>query len=472
MSSRTKLASMRAVGDVIAICLAWVLAYYLRFSGWFPISKGIPDPILYFKLLPFIGIIWVSVFWGIGLYQRTGHHRSAIFEAVDLISGCALATLVFIAFTNFYEEYRYSRVVLLIFVIIHPIFIITSRSLLRKFIRAYLKNLAPKKVLVIGGGGLLDNAWEVSHNLGLFRASILGVMPFGDDEEQSAAVSFAHKSGISLFSPPNQGQWVEFLSQNEVDIAVVAVSAKSYGAFWPHFEELSAQVLDIKIIPDILKYSRFATRLDFVGSTPVISIHESPLFGWGRVAKRFLDIAGAFCGLIVLSPILLFVALLIKCSSKGPILYAQERMGIDGKAFHILKFRSMRVDAEAKSGAVWAVPGDDRTTGVGKILRKTSIDELPQLFNVLKGDMSLVGPRPERTVFVDKFRKHIPDYMLRHKVKAGITGWAQVNGWRGNTSLEKRIECDLYYIQHWSLWFDIKIILLTFIKGFINKNAY
>lgn len=472
MSSRTKLASIRAIGDVFALWLAWVLAYYLRFSGVLPIFKGTPEPILYFKLLPFIGIIWVAVFYGTGLYQRTGQHRSAIFEAVDILSGSALATLVFIAFTNFYEEYRYSRLVLLLFVVIHPIFIVTSRSVLRKFLRAYLKNLPPKKVLVIGGGPLLENAWEVSQNLGLFRSSIVGVMPFGDAEEQASAHQFAEARKIPIFTPPKKDGWVDFLFQNTVDIGVVAVSAKSYGEFWPHFEELSAQVLDIKIIPDILKYSRFATRLDFVGPTPILSIHESPLFGWGRIVKRFVDAAGAFFGLIVLSPLLLVVALVIKMTSKGPILYSQERMGMDGKAFNILKFRSMYFGAEEKSGAVWAIKGDDRTTPVGKILRSSSIDELPQLINVLKGDMSLVGPRPERPIFVEKFRKNVPDYMLRHKVKAGITGWAQVNGWRGNTSLEKRIECDLYYIQHWSLWFDVKIILLTFIKGFINKNAY
>jgi exopolysaccharide biosynthesis polyprenyl glycosylphosphotransferase len=176
--------------------------------------------------------------------------------------------------------------------------------------------------------------------------------------------------------------------------------------------------------------------------------------------------------IVVLSPLLLLIALLVKLTSPGPVLYVQERMGLDGRSFHMLKFRSMRVDAEQQSGAVWARKGDNRRTPIGTFLRQMSLDELPQLWNVLWGDMSLVGPRPERPVFVHKFRTEIPHYMLRHKVRAGITGWAQVNGWRGNTSLDRRIECDLFYIRHWSYALDLKILTMTLWKGFIDKNAY
>ena len=171
-------------------------------------------------------------------------------------------------------------------------------------------------------------------------------------------------------------------------------------------------------------------------------------------------------------PVMITIAVLIKLTSKGPLFYGQERMGLDGQLFQMYKFRSMRTDAEVQSGAVWAKKDDDRVTAIGKIIRKTSLDELPQFFNVLKGDMSCVGPRPERPVFVEKFKKEIPGYMLRHKVKAGVTGWAQINGFRGNTSLEGRIEHDLYYITHWSLGFDLKIMFLTVFKGFISPNAY
>jgi exopolysaccharide biosynthesis polyprenyl glycosylphosphotransferase len=175
---------------------------------------------------------------------------------------------------------------------------------------------------------------------------------------------------------------------------------------------------------------------------------------------------------VVLLPLLLLIAASIKLISPGPVIYVQERMGLDGRSFSMLKFRSMRPDAEASTGAVWTRPMDDRRTGLGALLRKTSLDELPQLWNVLRGDMSLVGPRPERPVFVSRFRKEIPHYMLRHKVRAGITGWAQINGWRGNTSLDRRIECDLFYIRNWSYLLDLKILTLTLWKGFVHRNAY
>jgi exopolysaccharide biosynthesis polyprenyl glycosylphosphotransferase len=194
--------------------------------------------------------------------------------------------------------------------------------------------------------------------------------------------------------------------------------------------------------------------------------------GWGAIAKRVTDALVSVILIVVLSPLLLLIAVLVKLTSPGPILYSQERMGLDGRSFAMLKFRSMKADAERHSGAVWADVKDDRRTKLGTFLRKTSLDELPQLWNVLYGDMSLVGPRPERPIFVNKFRKEIPHYMLRHKVRAGITGWAQVNGWRGNTSLESRIECDLFYIKNWSYILDLKILTMTVWKGFINKNAY
>jgi len=196
------------------------------------------------------------------------------------------------------------------------------------------------------------------------------------------------------------------------------------------------------------------------------------VIGWGALAKRVTDIVASAAALVILSPLLGLIALGVRLTSPGPVLYVQERMGLDGHSFRMLKFRSMRIDAEHESGAVWARADDNRRTAFGTLLRKTSLDELPQLWNVLCGDMSLVGPRPERPIFVQKFRDQIPHYMLRHKVRAGITGWAQVNGWRGNTSLDRRIECDLFYIRHWSYMLDLKILTMTLWKGFIDKNAY
>ena len=209
-----------------------------------------------------------------------------------------------------------------------------------------------------------------------------------------------------------------------------------------------------------------------IGELPAVVLNSSALDGFGPLFKRAFDIAFALCFIVVFSPVFLLCALLVRLSSPGPILFRQERMGLDGKTFQCLKFRGMVHNAEERSGPVWAKKDDNRTTLVGKWLRRTSLDEIPQFFNVLKGEMSIVGPRPERPVFVEEFREKIPGYMLRHSVKAGITGWAQINGWRGNTSLERRIECDLWYLQNWSLLLDIKICMLTPFKGFVHPNAY
>jgi Undecaprenyl-phosphate glucose phosphotransferase len=238
-------------------------------------------------------------------------------------------------------------------------------------------------------------------------------------------------------------------------------------------DSLSEVMVTVSLIPDILSIPNLRSGVSYFFGYPVIHITDSPLNDtWNRIAKRSFDIIFSSFVLLFLSPAFLLIAILIKGTSSGPVFYCQERMGLDGNLFQMLKFRSMTENAEAKTGAVWAIPNDTRTTKIGAFLRKTSIDELPQFWNVLKGDMSVVGPRPERPVFIEKFKKEIPKYMLRHKMKAGITGWAQINGWRGNTSLIKRIEHDLYYIENWSLILDIKIVLLTILKGFVNKNAY
>jgi Undecaprenyl-phosphate glucose phosphotransferase len=222
----------------------------------------------------------------------------------------------------------------------------------------------------------------------------------------------------------------------------------------------------------VLPYVALGCDIENFDGLPVVHLNHSPLVGSAVWIKRALDVVLASLALILFAPLMLVIAILIKLTSKGPILYAQERMGLDGRTFQMLKFRSMRVDAEEVGGARWATAGDERRTPIGAILRKTSLDELPQLWNVLRGDMSLVGPRPERPVFVNQFRSRIPHYMLRHKVKSGITGWAQVNGWRGDTSLVRRIECDLFYIRNWSLALDLKILTMTLWKGFIHRNAY
>jgi len=278
---------------------------------------------------------------------------------------------------------------------------------------------------------------------------IRGKKVLGGFEDISEIIRAGNVDEVLIALPPSQGQRLDRV-----------------------LDLLKDETLDVGIVPDVQQYVTLGCEVEDFDGLPIVRINDSPVMGWGAMAKRATDAVLSAVALIVLSPLLLSIACLVKLTSRGPVLYAQERMGLDGRSFSMLKFRSMRFDAEKQSGAVWAGINDDRRTALGTFLRRTSLDELPQLWNVLRGDMSLVGPRPERPVFVKKFRAEIPHYMLRHKVRAGITGWAQVNGWRGNTSLDARIQCDLFYIRNWSYALDLKILTMTLWKGFIDKNAY
>jgi Undecaprenyl-phosphate glucose phosphotransferase len=235
---------------------------------------------------------------------------------------------------------------------------------------------------------------------------------------------------------------------------------------------LEETAVDVKVIPDIERFVSLKSGIDELDGLPIIGLRAIRLVGWNRVLKRGMDIAASFLALLVLFPFMVLLAILIKLTSSGPIFFAQERMGLDGKLFRVWKFRTMKLNAEAETGPVWAKPNDPRSTLLGRGMRRLSIDELPQFWNVLCGEMSLVGPRPERPVFIREFRQHVPRYMLRHMVQAGMTGWAQVHGWRGDTSIERRIQYDLEYIQNWSMTLDLRILMLTVIRGFVNRNAY
>ena len=228
-----------------------------------------------------------------------------------------------------------------------------------------------------------------------------------------------------------------------------------------------------KFIPDYNRIIPTKPYTEDILGLPVVNIRYVPLSNtFNAMVKRAMDVIGAFVGIVVASPVMLLMCVLIKLTSPGPVIYAQERVGLHNRTFRMYKFRSMELQPESEEKKAWTIKNDPRVTPVGKFMRRTSIDELPQLFNILKGDMSLVGPRPERPFFVEKFREEIPRYMVKHQVRPGLTGWAQVHGYRGDTSIRKRIEYDLYYIENWSVGLDIKILLLTVFKGFVNKNAY
>jgi Undecaprenyl-phosphate glucose phosphotransferase len=257
-----------------------------------------------------------------------------------------------------------------------------------------------------------------------------------------------------------------------VDHVIIALAHEDYARLPGLLDAIGDEPVTIHVVPDLVRFTSLRGGVEDFEGIPFIHLRDSPLQGWSRIAKRAFDVVFAAAVLVLLSPVMLGIALAVKLTSPGPILYRQDRMGLDGQRFQMLKFRTMGVNAEASTGPVWASQGDARRTRLGAFLRRFSVDELPQFVNVLRGQMSVVGPRPERPVFVEDFRRTVPGYMLRHKVKSGITGWAQVHGLRGNTSLEKRIERDIEYIERWSLWLDLKIIMLTLSRVVFDRNAY
>jgi exopolysaccharide biosynthesis polyprenyl glycosylphosphotransferase len=264
----------------------------------------------------------------------------------------------------------------------------------------------------------------------------------------------------------------ELVERTGAELVYLALNRSEFEAELDALERLNDSTAAVRLVPDLARTFTLNASVEDFDGTPVILVTESPGQGWNAVLKRAFDFTLALIGFVVLSPVLLLLAILVKLDSPGPALYAQERVGLNGRRFQMLKFRTMRVDAESSGKAEWSRPGDPRRTRLGSVLRRLSLDELPQLWNVLLGHMSLVGPRPERPVFVKQFRASIPHYMLRHHVKAGITGWAQVNGLRGDTPLDLRIEYDLYYIKNWSMAFDMKILLLTVLRVFRDQSAH
>jgi Undecaprenyl-phosphate glucose phosphotransferase len=331
----------------------------------------------------------------------------------------------------------------------------TVRDLLRRRWRA---GVGLKRVLVVGVGDLGRMVADRILEHGELGFRIIG---FVDDRAASGdAIGYR---GLPLLGTIADLSTV--CPREHVDEIYVALPIEEHVKMLGVVEYSSRECIDVHVVPDLLQFIALRARLEDLDGLPLISINDVPLRGLNSALKRIVDVALSSMVMLVGGIPALVIAGLIKYSSPGPVFYTQVRMGLDGKAFRVYKFRSMPVDAEDASGPIWARDDDPRATPIGRWLRRFDVDELPQFWNVLRGDMSIVGPRPERPFFVEQFKHRIPSYMLRHKVKAGITGWAQVNGWRGNTSLEKRIEFDLYYIENWSLSLDFKIMWLTVLRN-------
>ena len=454
------------IGDILTVSGCWILVYYLWFQRHsiqiYEKTPFLKDHFIF--LIPVIAVYSISLTL-LGLYKPK--RTTPIFsELGDVFKSSLISIGILVLLFYLIKEYRYSGLMLVSFwgITVSALFIF--RTSLRRGIRILRsKGYNLRHILIVGTGSLARQVTRKIREHREFGLEIFGLLSSNSEDVGSTI------DGVKVVG--TYGETRNIVKQRGIDQVIFALSQKEHRILIVLVGMIAGTMADICVIPD-LRYNFFTLRHgveDFDGLL-VIRLRESPLYGWNTIIKKCLDFSIALVVLIISSPLLVLIAVMIKIESPGPVFYKQERIGYDGTVFKMIKFRSMREDAETKSGAVWAKEDDPRRTRLGKIMRKTSIDEIPQLINVLKGEMSLVGPRPERPVFIKQFKSRIPSYMLRHKIKAGMTGWAQIHGLRGNTSLEKRIEYDLYYIENWSFWLDIKILFLTIPALFKGKGAY
>jgi Undecaprenyl-phosphate glucose phosphotransferase len=461
-SNSRVLEQLMLVGDLLLVAGCWLAAYVTRFHVVGPAARhGIPPIGPYLLMLLPILIVWGIAFRAFGLY-RPRRIGSRLSEIADIAKASTMGALVLVSvMTFFFREYDYSRVVIVYFWILSIASVSFARYVFREALRfARRRGYNLRYALVVGGGELAADVVQRLRARPDIGMQLLGLV--GDAKEPAGGI-------------PSLGGFADLravLDAHEVDHVILALAHEDYGRLGGLLEAIGDEPVTIHVVPDFGRFTSLRGGVEEFEGLAFVHLRESPLHGWNQVAKRAFDVVFSLAVLVALSPLLAAVAAAVKLTSRGPVLYGQERMGLDGQRFRMLKFRTMRVGAEAETGPVWAPPADPRRTPIGTFLRRFSLDELPQFVNVLRGEMSVVGPRPERPVFVDRFRQTVPGYMLRHKVKSGVTGWAQVHGLRGNTSLEQRIERDLEYIERWSFWLDLKIIGLTVVRVLFDRNAY
>jgi len=461
-------------GDLLITNFAFIASYFIRFR-LFPVWKGVPPFSQYLRFLPLISIILPLIFLYQGLYKPR-RERTKIADIFGIAIGVIASVVIMLGLLLYYRiyyqyqpevapRYEISQLVLAIFLVLDiPLLYLFRRAVRRHLEEAWRKGLYLQRVVIAGAGDLgraLADRILVHDELGL------KVIGFLDDDPKKQATSYHNIPVLGELA-----KFSQLVKKHQIDKLYVALPLRAHEKTLTLIKEAYKEGIDVYLIPDLLEFIALKAEMEELGGLPVINLCSIPLGGWKSLIKRAMDIVIAIFGLIIMLVLLPLIAIAIKIDSEGPVFYKQKRMGLDGRVFTLYKFRSMYKDAERETGPVWAKENDPRCTRVGRFLRRYSLDELPQFYNVLKGDMSVVGPRPERPEFVTDFKERIPQYMLRHKVKSGITGWAQVNGWRGNTSLKKRIEHDIYYIENWSLSFDLKIIWLTFLHLFRHRNAY
>ena len=453
--------------DIIVMIVSYMLAWMLQFvilkrESAFSFRH-------YMVMLVFLVPIYVALYSAFNLYTTRSVRRKRV-ELGKIVEANTIGLVLFMAGMFFIRNNlvfttNYSRPVLFYFYVINIILEGLVRSLIRLGLtRLRRKGFNLKHIILVGYSRAAEEYIDRIKANPEWGYELIGIL----DDNVECGMKYR---GIQVFG--NIDEIAQVLTRISPDEVAITLGLSEYSKLEHIVAECEKSGVHTKFIPDYNNIIPTRPYTEDLSGLPVINIRHVPLTNtFNAFLKRSMDLAGGIFALVLFSPVMLAAAAAVKLTSPGPLIYAQERVGPHNKNFRMYKFRSMDVQTPKKERGAWTVPDDPRVTKVGKIIRRTSIDELPQLFNILKGDMSLVGPRPERPFFVEKFREEIPRYMIKHQVRPGMTGWAQINGYRGNTSIRKRIEYDLYYIENWTPGFDIKILFLTIFKGFINKNAY
>jgi len=452
---------MYVLSDVLAILLGFFTSFWLRFhSGILGVPKGIPSLNSYLVIIPFLLIIQLIYFSYQGFY-RFKLRRNRLDDLFLVILNSLISSFAVLLIFSYFKSYGFihfeiSHVFIAVYAPLSILSIFICRTLMFKvFSSLALARNGVSKVLIAGQGDLAE---MTASNLAKYRHFGLEVAGFLGPEQKANTLG-------------NCADLKKVVEKHGITDLFIALPLKEYSTIMKLIETGNNLLLDIRLVPDILQLASLKAGLEHIEGLPIINLGDIPLEGWPALSKRLFDFLVSLTGLILFLPLIALTTLFLKLDSAGPVFYLQTRVGLDGRIFRMIKFRTMIKNAEKETGPIWSPQNDQRVTRVGRFLRKLSIDELPQLINVLIGDMSLVGPRPERPELVEKFKNNIPRYMLRHRVKTGMTGWAQVHGLRGNTPLDKRIEFDIYYIQNWTLRLDLEILFRTILKfQFINKN--
>ena len=456
---------LHVVIDALVIIFSYTAAWYLRFkSGIFELDPWFLSLQEYMKALLIIVPGYLILYYAFQLYtpKRVQGRR---YEAWHIVQANTIGLMAYILFLYLTKQSDFSRTMFFVFFCVNVFSEVTVRNIIREGLRNMRKKgYNQKHILLIGYSRAAEQYIDRILSNPEWGYIVRGIL--ADNKPRGTEYR-----GIKVLGRVENLTII--LPQNKLDEIAITLGLAEYHKLEHIVSMCEKSGVHTKFIPDYNNIIPTKPYTEDLLGLPVINIRHVPLSNaLNAFTKRCVDLFGAIVALILFSPVMAVVSVIIKATSPGPLIFKQERIGLQNKPFPMYKFRSMVVQDAASEKAKWTVQNDPRVTPIGKFIRKTSIDELPQLFNVLKGDMSLVGPRPERPQFVEKFREEIPRYMVKHQVRPGLTGWAQVNGFRGDTSIRKRIEHDLYYIENWTLGFDFKILFLTFFKGFVNKNAY